>query len=76
MIVFPMATKDLQKTLKTRSAAPGNFEKPQKNLPRPPKTLKKPSPETFLKVLAGKWTKGGARASARAPPLADFEGQN
>ena len=42
----------------------------QKTLPRPPKTIKKPSPETFLKVLAIECvTKGGARAQARAPPL-------
>ena len=70
-----MPTKNLQKTLKKPSAAPGNFEKPSKTFPRPPKTLKKPSPETFLRVLAPEMRneRGGARASARAPPLVAFK---
>jgi hypothetical protein len=33
---FPMPTKNHQKTLKKPSAAPGNFEKPSKNLPAAP----------------------------------------
>ena len=65
-----MPTKNPQKTLKKPSAAPEILKNPQKTLPRPPKTLKKPSPETFLRVLAMECvTKGGARAQARAPPL-------
>ena len=33
---FPMPTKNHQKTVKKPSAAPGNFEKPSKNLPAAP----------------------------------------
>ena len=76
LLPFPMPPKNPQKTLKKASAAPGNFEKPSKNpqktLPRPRKTLKKPPPETFLKVLARKCNRRGARAQARAPPFGCF----
>ena len=52
---------------------PEILKNPQKTLPRPPKTLKKPSPETFLKVLAPENVTKGGRAR---PPLVAFEGQN
>ena len=71
-----MPTKNHQKTLKKPSAAPEILKNPQKTFPRPPKTFKKPSPETFLLVLAFKSHQRRARALARAPPLVPFWCQN
>ena len=46
---FPMPTKNLQKTIKKLSAAPGNFEKPSKNPPAAPSNLQKTLPgDSFM----------------------------
>ena len=46
--VFPMPTKNLQKTLKKPSAAPGNFKKTSKNHPAPLKPSKNHPWKHFL----------------------------
>ena len=71
-----MPTNNAQKNPKKNSSPPPEILKnPQKTFPRPLKTFKKPSPETFLWVLAFKCNQSwGARACARAPPFVTFSG--
>ena len=88
----PDFPKNPQKTLfgtffngpKKPSRAPEDIEKPSKNPPAAPENVEKPwkNPKKTLpgNIFEGfgteKVPKGGARASARAPPLVAFEGQN
>ena len=51
-VFFFNANKKTSKTIKNPPPPPEILKNHQKTFPRPPKTLKKPSPETFLRVLA------------------------
>ena len=70
---FQCQQKTFKKPSKKSPPPPEILKNPQETLPRLPKTFKKPSPETFLWVLAFKCNqRGGARACARAPPFVTF----